>query len=335
MCKKILSLMFLSLITIIVLSAQSHPDRHSSVTSDAWLSCATSNNPNGTRGNSHWIRYDLGQNYNISNVDIWNFNHPDSLNMGVKDAYIDISLNGVTWTNVGQFTVPRANGSTLYSGVKAVQNLGFQQARYVLITPFTNYGGGSCFGIAEVQFNLTAPTLPVTISDLNTQCGGDDATITWKSHEEKDIASYEILGSDDANDWRIIKTVQPKGSGIYSEGLGQNAPYYLRVQAVEVNRNLITTDIVVNDCSFNKSAIEISPNPFSNQFTLSLLQSESVKPKNMRIIDITGKEVFNQTFETTGRSSFLIEPMSIIPGVYFVELNMYGDKKFVLRAVKI
>jgi hypothetical protein len=55
----------------------------------------------------------------------------------------------------------------------------------------------------------------------------------------------------------------------------------------------------------------------------------------MRIIDITGKEVFNQTFETTGRSSFLIEPMSIIPGVYFVELNMYGDKKFVLRAVKI
>jgi hypothetical protein len=276
----------------------------------------------------------LGYNYSIANIDVWNFNHPDSLNMGIKDAYIDISLDGVTWTNMGQFTVPQANGSTLYAGAKAIHTLGLQPARYILITPTTNYGGGNCYGMAEVQFNLSTSFLPVTITDVSTSCLGENALISWKSEEEKDIISYEILASNDAASWSTIHTLQAKGSGLYEANLGQNTPYYLRVQAIEQGGKLITSDIVVNECSIDASFVTVKPNPFTQQFTVSLTQSTTVQPNNIRILDLSGREVFSQTLSSSN-ASYTIQPPNLLPGVYFAEVNMFGEKKYVIRVVKI
>lgn len=133
-------------------TAQCYTLRHSTTWYDGWISCDESPNPNSAYGNTHWILYDLGYNYTIFKTLLWNANEPDHLDYGIQNYTVDYSTNGTSWTNLGDFTAPQASGSPYYEGDEG-PNFGEVTARFVLITPTSNYGG-SCYGIGEIRFNL-------------------------------------------------------------------------------------------------------------------------------------------------------------------------------------
>ncbi|MCZ2101102.1 MAG: T9SS type A sorting domain-containing protein [Chitinophagales bacterium] len=143
-----------------------YPDRHSTNLSDGWLSCEPSANPNQDRGISHWIMYDLGQNYEIKNFFIWNFNTPERINSynneawsrrallgkledGMHEIVIDVSDDGKTWEELTHYFVPKASGSSIYTG-EIVPDYFYVAARYVLITGLSNHGG-NCYGLGEIK----------------------------------------------------------------------------------------------------------------------------------------------------------------------------------------
>lgn len=134
------------------MNAQCLMNRHSTNWYDGWISCQTSANPNTSNGNSHWIMYDLGFVYPLFGSVLWNANEPDHIDYGIMDYTIDYSTNGSTWTNLGSFTLSQASGFSVYEGEEG-PNFGGVSARYVLITPTSNYGG-SCYGLSEVKFIL-------------------------------------------------------------------------------------------------------------------------------------------------------------------------------------
>lgn len=158
------------------LSAQDvmFPDRHSTTFSEAWLSCQTAPSPNPLRGNGHWILYNLNDTYALQNSKIWNFNTPERINSfenqpwsitpldgklqdGMRDVIIDYSLDGINWIEWGRFTIPIANGSSMYQGV-AGPDFGGKIARYVLITGLSNHGG-TCYGLSEIKIFGTIATI--------------------------------------------------------------------------------------------------------------------------------------------------------------------------------
>ena len=145
------------------LAAQCCQDRHSTNAHDSWISCTTSNNPVSGQGNSHWIRYDFGQVQDLHESTFWNLNHPDPTERmwNVKKARIHYSLNGTNWTFWGVLSFPQATGDPKYEGFQGPDFNG-AQARYMVITPFENYGG-SCFGFAEMRIN----TEPSTAGSFN------------------------------------------------------------------------------------------------------------------------------------------------------------------------
>jgi hypothetical protein len=153
-----------------------YPDRHSTNLNDHWLSCQSSANPNTARGNSHWIMYDLGDTYALNGSNIWNFNTPERINSynnepwsfsplpgkledGMRDIFIDLSVNGTVWKEFGRLNIPKASGSSFYEGTTG-PDFGGKIARYVLITAVSNHGG-TCYGIGEVKINATAVTTAV------------------------------------------------------------------------------------------------------------------------------------------------------------------------------
>lgn len=136
-------------------NAQCFPDRHSTTWFDGWISCDTSGNPNSVYGESHWIMYDLGYDYVLNETKFWNTNEPTHLDYGINEFNIDYSLDGVTWTNFGLFTINQANGLTNYEGEDG-PDLNSIKARFILITPTSNYGG-NCFGFSELKINITDP----------------------------------------------------------------------------------------------------------------------------------------------------------------------------------
>ena len=150
--KRVLFSSFLIFLGIWTSHAQCFPDRHSTTWYDGWISCETSPNPITSYGETHWIRYDFGFVYEFYKSTIWNNNEPSQLNNGVQDYLIDYSIDGISWTNLGSYTLAQATGKSNYQGEEGPDFNGVS-ARYVVLTPISNYGG-SCYGISEIKINI-------------------------------------------------------------------------------------------------------------------------------------------------------------------------------------
>jgi len=120
-------------------------------TENNWLSCVASPSPNSMRGDGHWIRYDMGQNYIMGQTHVWNYNVAGETDKGMGSVAIDISLDGNTWTTVGAYNWPLASGASDYSGFIGPDLMG-TNARYVLITSLDP--SNACRGIGKVVFNV-------------------------------------------------------------------------------------------------------------------------------------------------------------------------------------
>lgn len=186
---------------------------------DTWASCATSPNPKAEYGNTHWIQYDLSSVRKLSKSWIWNTNDPDELDRGFRDVRVDYSNNGEDWTHWGNFTFLQGTGEAIYSGFSGPDLVGVE-ARYILFTSITNYGDASCFGLAEVKFNLLpdAEGAPengsyedcFTVMDADVvQIGEDAVEISWEplgdEEEESEtffLVEYRLFGSEE---WQVVE----------------------------------------------------------------------------------------------------------------------------------
>ena len=150
--KKTILVVLIFGITFTTALAQCFLDRHNTSWLDGWISCSTSMNPNSARGETHWILYNLNYSYELFQMHIWNANAPEYVNDGMQDIVIDVSSDGVEWTEIGEFTIPMADGTPTYEGLD-LYDFGGLNAQYVLITGFTNHGG-SCFGLSEIRIDV-------------------------------------------------------------------------------------------------------------------------------------------------------------------------------------
>ena len=123
--------------------------RHNSTWFDGWISCETNPSPNAARDPGHWILYDFNQVYTMFEMRVWNTNAPDILDYGLKNVVIDISDDGINWTEHGQYLFPQGPGDSRYEGVEPM-SFDSTNARFVLITAIDNYGG-TCYGLSEVR----------------------------------------------------------------------------------------------------------------------------------------------------------------------------------------
>lgn len=155
--QKIIIPLFIGLILNFSIQAQCLSDKYSTNEKDAWLSCQSSTIPNSsTTDNYHWIYYDLGYDYPIGTVNIWNYNVADATEKGIKDGEIFYSSDGQRWISGGVFQIPEANGQVNYSGWEGI-DLDGVVTRYITIVAYSNWGNGVCTGLSQVRFNIDGP----------------------------------------------------------------------------------------------------------------------------------------------------------------------------------
>ena len=146
------------LLQVLCLRAQNHCSTvNPTIWNNQWQSCQSKSNPNSSRGNSHWILYDLGKVYDLSSSWIWNVNKSGDLNSGFKNVIVDYSINQTSWTTLGTYEFEKATGASNYAGFKG-PNFNKRKARYILFTALDNWGAVSCYGLSEVRFNMTEPS---------------------------------------------------------------------------------------------------------------------------------------------------------------------------------
>ena len=143
---------------------QCFEDRHNLTLGNSWISCEESLSPNLARGNSNWIMYDLGTQYALGMTHFWNINNHIHQDDGMRNVAIDVSLNGSTWTEAAVFELEKGAISGFYEGVDGPDLTG-TDARYILITGLSNYGG-TCMGLSEFKVQATPATTSVGETEL-------------------------------------------------------------------------------------------------------------------------------------------------------------------------
>lgn len=159
-------LMFVFLVgSYITLFAQHESDRHSTNYFDAWISCEEKPSPSNKWGNRHWVQYEFEAIYVLGQLKLWNYNDREHNGIGIRDVIIDYSLDGETWEEWGLYTFDKAPVNSFYRGVEG-PDLGGIEAKFLLFTVLSNYGGGPCAGFAELKIE-TEGWSPNSTTNLN------------------------------------------------------------------------------------------------------------------------------------------------------------------------
>lgn len=108
---------------------------------------------NCTLGKETWIAFDLGKDYNVNGMYVWNYNESGAwTSRGVKDLDVFVSLDGTDYKPAGSYKLEQAPGVEDYKG----QTLSFEKtarARHIKFAIRSNYRGGEMTGLSEVRFS--------------------------------------------------------------------------------------------------------------------------------------------------------------------------------------
>jgi len=142
-------------------------NQHSVVpTGNMWLSSG-SGSPVGQQAT-----FDLGANYNLNGMHVWNYNENNFTSRGVSNVVVEVaSAVGGPYTVVGTNTFVRATGMNNYTGDD--YSLSATNVRVVRFTVLSTHGDSSYVGLSEVEFshsftNLVVPVGVIVSSELTT-----------------------------------------------------------------------------------------------------------------------------------------------------------------------
>ena len=123
---------------------------------ESWTSCNISTNPNTTRGNSYWLLFEFTEPQAISTTHFWNANRVGESGVGAKTVFIDVSVDGSTWTQVGSSSYNWPQGSELenYEGFPGPDLKSFGFIEKILITIIDNHDNSNCVSISEMRFDI-------------------------------------------------------------------------------------------------------------------------------------------------------------------------------------
>ncbi len=138
----------------------------------------------GSPEDSPSITFDLGANYNLTSMHVWNYNENfqggDTFhNVGMKNVQLLADLNPTPTTSGGQVQIPNATGLGTYAGDDVALSL--NNVRYVKFQVLDNYDGAVfgagghtgtnwpgyyITGLSEIRFTGTAVPEPASLGVL-------------------------------------------------------------------------------------------------------------------------------------------------------------------------
>jgi transforming growth factor-beta-induced protein len=182
-----------------------------------------------------WIQYEFDRIQKFQEMHVWNWNSAAEqyFGLGVKEATILVSNDGVEWTPLGDFEFAAAPGASGYAYNTVIDFQG-TAAKFVRLVMKSSQKGANEYGLSEVQF-FSYPVYAREPSPAPGKTGmALDATVSWRSG--RDAGSHQVYISTDksavANGSAPVFTVSTNSFKLSSTELKLSSTYYWRVDEV-------------------------------------------------------------------------------------------------------
>jgi hypothetical protein len=247
-------------------------------------------------------------------------------------------LNGLAFDAPGNMYI----STRRYSGVQANPQPSFVNELYKSTAPgvgglIPGYGphtaGYSAADLASCYFPLVV--LDQNILKLTSRYASGNAELTWKVNDNNRVNYFEIQRGDDGENFETIARVDVISNGhadqTYSyrdpQG-GFGKPKFYRIREIMTDGGLRFYSNIAR-VNFNSKIDLVSkprPNPFISyvDFDVQLKANGSV---NVRLIDKSGKTLYNKTFNGhAGSNKITVDDFGHLPaGVYIAELGVEDE----------
>jgi hypothetical protein len=326
-------------------------DNLTTLSESAWISCGTLKpNPNPARSaNKNWIMYDFSKRFKFQDSRVWNYNVTGQTNKGFNNVYVDFSLDGTTWQQLGgTYNWPQAPGTTDYAGFIG-PNFNDVRARYILISAINNWGDATCSGFSKITFNASLCDTEGTACD-----DGDPLTINDKFDNSCNCRGVNINCASDTvkldrsplsdGDYKAIKSVASQSLVQTTKDISFTAGNSIvLLPGFEVQTNAVFKADIANclqQAFANNNAEKLTNATDDNsitEFSTDSTETDMLKKIIFRInqpghVKLTLKDfkentvvtIIDNYFENLGTQIKLLPTNKLPKGVYWVELEYAG-----------
>lgn len=281
------------------------------------------------RSNLYWEMNQSGMTnpqYNVS------FTYPGVTN-GVGSSETESNLLPAKWSaSTGWLSSGSCaicyNGSTM--GTSSI-NTTTKTITWNGVSGFSDFGG---FGEGN------GSPLPVELLSFNGICDENQIQLTWSTASENNSDYFEILKSQDGENWRAVNKQAAAGFSTtiqmysFTETEKTNNAYF-RLNQVDFNGDNKMYDPIFIDCEGNSIQLITYPNPSKDGFNVVISDKKLVGEASLIIRDAMGKMVLLKVISIIeGTNIFPIETNEIDNGVYFITIESeYGQSKVIRQTV--
>jgi len=242
---------------------------------------------------------------------------------------------GTNYYGVGDYEqlvlLKRANSSSPWTDGGGTQGVPFgTNAQFTL-----SLSGLTSFSDFVVGGNEVPNPLPVLFKQFIAQRFNHQNYLSWIVENVQEIEKFEVQKSYDLTHFETISEINTSNSNIYDfiDPSENHAPKtYYRVKAILSSGLTAVTETIELKLT-PETKVEVYQNPFNHELKLKV-ESDTEAPMQIKLIDISGKELLNQFFEIkTGNQIFEMNTNSLSSGVYLIQVQ-FNDQVYVHKLLK-
>ncbi len=147
-------------------------------------------------GEAVWISYAFDMPYELSEMWVWNSNTDQEYRAGIglKDVTIETSLDGETWSTLGDFVFEQGTSAPNYMA-NTIIDFGGLVAQYVRLNVNSGYGIFPFYGLSEVCFKSFPHRASHPVPDDGSLDRDAMLTLSWRSG--RDAVEHQVYLSTD------------------------------------------------------------------------------------------------------------------------------------------
>lgn len=258
---------------------------------------------------------DLDQNYDLQFAYHMYGVNTGSLTVGVND--------GAGWV----YTLFSATGEIGNMWNTANIDLSGYTGQTVDLRIVGTIGNGirSDIAIDDIKFALQT-VLSTQVSQPQATCanGKNYTTISWLAQNQQELEQFQIQKQLKNGDWQVLgelaATSETQYNYIDKQPLSGTNTY--RILSIDANGITQASKVIKTDCTLmNKGLLEVYPNPFQNDFTLSFTANFATAMP-YQISNLLGQQIIEgQLTVQEGQNTISIPTKALPVGVYLLHLD--------------
>ena len=251
---------------------------------------------------------------------IWYFDITNTGAANVATISFDMSDGGMAGVNLGvtsnYILVYRAGQTGAWTEIATANSIVGDQI--VFANQSITLDG--YYTLATKDFTLSP--LPVELVSFDASLAERKVILNWQTASELNSNYFDILRSNDGENWSSIGTVPANGSSqeiidySLTDASPMNGVSYYRLKQVDLNGNFHLSDIRSINNSSKVNQVKIYPNP-TDKGLVTVVSDEPIS--SLLVYNALGKVVFEAKIDSD--DTYLLDAQSFESGMYWINLN--------------